>query len=141
MTLASSLAIVAPVTSGCSFLLVDGPPPADKREYRFYCTRSPLFPALDALGTVLSAARLAYVYDMEPDNQAGSELFRREYVSWNAGLIALYLASAVAGSSWVSSCRSAMDAWESARATGASSGVGVRHASTARPPDGYGETR
>jgi hypothetical protein len=106
-----SLALAGPTAGGCSFLLVDGPPPPEKREYRFYCTRSALYPALDGLGAALSGARLAYVYEMDPAAGREAEIFSRTHLGWNAVLIAVYFVSAIAGGLWVSDCRSAMDAW------------------------------
>lgn len=106
-----SLALAGPIAGGCSFLLVDGPPPPEKREYRFYCTRSALYPALDGLGTALSLARLAYVHEMDPADGPEVEIFSRTHLGWNAILIGVYAASAIAGGLWVSECRSAMDTW------------------------------
>jgi hypothetical protein len=100
---------LTPVGSGCSFLLVDGPPPPDKRDYRFYCSRSEAYPVADGIAAGSSLGWLAYTASKDDPRDQGVTASRRSEIALGLGLFALFVASAVVGNNWVSECRAAMD--------------------------------
>jgi hypothetical protein len=113
--LAGLLALsILPATGGCSFLLVDGPPPPDKRDMRFYCTRSIAIPVVDGIGVGLSAVGLARVMSENAADYEGGARGQRNDALLIAGLLGALAASSVVGALWVTDCRAAMNAYDQA---------------------------
>ena len=104
------LTTAAPLNAGCSFLLVDGPPPPEKRDYPFYCSRSMTYPILDGIAAPLSLLWLNRSLDRDDEPPGQRQLSRNNEAALSAGLTALFIASAAFGVHWVAQCRSAMDA-------------------------------
>ena len=103
------LIAAAPFNAGCSFLLVDGPPPPEKREYPFYCSRSMAHPLLDVLGAGLAFAAYGHFSD-DDDGSPGVEPSRRNDAAVSLALVPILVVSTVVGIHRVTECRSAMDA-------------------------------
>ena len=102
------LALWATLSSGCSFLFVDGPPPKQQRGY-LRCTESMAWPAVDGVITGLQVVRTLYAMSLSDADYEGSGLSRSGDIGFGIALTALFLTSSIVGAGRVNECRGAVE--------------------------------
>jgi hypothetical protein len=102
------LAIWASLSSGCSFVFVDGPPPKKERGY-LRCTESMGWPTVDGVITGLQVVRTLYAASRSDADYEGSGLSRSGDIGFGIALTALFLTSTIVGAGRVNECRDAVE--------------------------------
>jgi hypothetical protein len=98
------------VGSGCSALIVDGPPPVDVRPtVDFECTRTPVVPILDFIAANIAAFRLFQDASLDDAQFQGRTLSRDQDLLVSVGALTGFFVSAGVGFARVRECEAATD--------------------------------
>jgi hypothetical protein len=99
------LTLIPVVAGGCSFVLVEAPPPGHQELSSFECTEEKTVPTVDAIFTGLNASSVIGIADGDPTDNKGVE------IAFALGVGVLQGVSAWTGAKRVDECRARNAPW------------------------------